>query len=114
MKALLLGLVVLVGSVSAEITDDKLLKQDKTAVEKIVEKSRLERQIARNSRFEAKSKASIYQKMGLRQGDVIKSYDGKKVTTAADTLDMYVDFRKGQVKEVVVDRNGKRKTISVK
>lgn len=50
---------------------------------------------------------------GLQTGDVIKEFDGKKVTTVPTFLSGFSGYKPGEKKEVVFERDGDEKTVTV-
>lgn len=68
----------------------------------------------KNSNFKLNSseEGSVYEQLGLKQGDQIVSYDGKLINSVSDSLEMYEKLRKNQVKEIVISREGKRQILS--
>lgn len=67
----------------------------------------------KNSNFKLNSTetGSLYERLGLKQGDQIVSYDGKLINSVSDSMEMYEKLRKNQVKEIVITRDGKRQIL---
>lgn len=54
---------------------------------------------------------SPYDKLGIQPGDRILSYDGKKITSANDSMEFYKKLENNSVKTVIIERNGKKQTL---
>jgi len=65
-----------------------------------------------NFKLNGAEAGSVYEQFGLKQGDQIISYDGKLINSTSDSMEMYEKLRKNQVKEIVINRDGKRQTLS--
>ena len=53
------------------------------------------------------------EKAGLRQGDLILSFDGRTIATASDLGQAVLTRKPGDTVKVVVQRNGSRETVEV-
>jgi len=53
------------------------------------------------------------QKAGLRQGDLILSFDGRTIATASDLGQAVLTRKPGDTVKVIVQRNGSRETVEV-
>lgn len=56
--------------------------------------------------------ASIFRRMGLRNGDVLKSIDGKQIDTVDDALQLYENLKSSSNVSVLVTRRGRDRNIS--
>jgi len=56
-------------------------------------------------------KSAIHSKIGIKVGDIIKSFDGVAVTSAAQSMEMYSKIDSIGKHEVVIERNGKSEKI---
>ncbi len=65
-------------------------------------------------KYESMKADTVYEKIGLKNGDLIQKYDNKKVKSAADALEMYSKLNKGKVKKIKILRDGVEQTIKVK
>lgn len=54
---------------------------------------------------------STYEKLGVKAGDRIVSYDGKEVNNVNDSMELYNKLKNNGVKTVVIERNGKKQTL---
>ena len=54
---------------------------------------------------------STFEKLGIKQGDRVLSYDGKNVTSVNDSLELYNKLMNNSVKTVVIERDGKKQTL---
>ena len=54
------------------------------------------------------------QDAGIKPGDVIIQFDGKAITSASDLGEVVLTRKPGDTVKVVVDRNGSKKTLTVK
>ncbi len=54
---------------------------------------------------------SIFEKMGIRTGDKVISYDGQNVNSVKDSMEMFNKLKSNLVKTVVVERDGKKQTL---
>ena len=55
---------------------------------------------------------STYEKLGVKVGDRIISYDGKEVNTVKDSMELYNKLKNKAVKTVLIERNGKKQTLT--
>lgn len=55
---------------------------------------------------------SIYEKLGLRVGDVIKSVNGESVDSPAKAMELYQSLRNSNKISVEIDRNGARENLN--
>ena len=58
------------------------------------------------------SPGSMFEKLGMRQGDRIISFDGKAVSSVQDSMDLYSKLNTKAVKTVVIERDGKKQTLT--
>lgn len=56
-------------------------------------------------------KNSLNSKIGIKVGDIIKSFDGVTVTSAAQSMEMYNKLDSIGKHEVTIERNGKTEKI---
>lgn len=56
-------------------------------------------------------KGSIYQKVGLKKGDVITQINGVKLKSIEEFTAIWSEFKNGQKAELSIERNGKAKTL---
>ena len=56
---------------------------------------------------------STYEKLALRPGDRILSFDGKDGNSPGDSVELYNALKKGTVKTVVIERDGAMSDIKV-
>jgi len=56
-------------------------------------------------------KNSINSKIGIKVGDIIKSFDGVTVTSAAQSMEMYSKLDSIGKHEIIIERNGKPEKI---
>ena len=52
-------------------------------------------------------KGSVYEKLGLKQGDIIKSYNGKPVNSVQESMEMYNQLKTANQAELEIVRDGK-------
>jgi general secretion pathway protein C len=55
---------------------------------------------------------SIFRRMGLRNGDVLKSVDGQEIHTVDDALKLYESLKSADNVNVVLQRRGSERTIN--
>lgn len=55
---------------------------------------------------------STLETLGIKPGDRIISYNGKKVVSINDTMDLYDKMKSNSVKKIVIERDGKKKTLT--
>lgn len=55
---------------------------------------------------------STFETLGIKPGDRILSYNGKKVVSINDTMELYSKMKSNSVKTVVVERDGKKKILN--
>ena len=58
-----------------------------------------------------KDKNAINSKIGIKIGDIIKSFDGVNVTSGAQSMEMYNKLDSIGKHEVIIERNGKPEKI---
>lgn len=56
-------------------------------------------------------KGSTYEKLGLKQGDVIKSYNGKTIKNTKDGMKVYDSMITDRKIDLVVERNGQTQKL---
>lgn len=56
-------------------------------------------------------KGSIYQKIGLKKGDVITQINGVKLKSIEEFTAIWSEFKNGQKAELTIERGGKAKTL---
>jgi general secretion pathway protein C len=54
---------------------------------------------------------SIFRRMGLRNGDVLKSVDGQEIQSVDDALKLYENLRSADAVSVQIQRRGTERTI---
>ena len=54
---------------------------------------------------------SIFKKMGLRNGDIVVGYDGKKIESMDDAMNLYDNLKSSSGAQLQVKRNGRIETI---
>lgn len=54
---------------------------------------------------------SIYEQLGLKKGDVIKSYNGKPVHSTQDSMEIYNQLKTSKKVNLEIIRNGKVQKI---
>ena len=54
---------------------------------------------------------SIYEKLGLKEGDIIKKIDGEAVTTPTVAQSLFSKIKKSDKTEIVIERNGKEEIL---
>jgi type II secretory pathway component PulC len=52
-------------------------------------------------------KGSIFEKLGLKEGDIIKNYNGKEIKTPEDAKAVFEDLKTAKKVKLTVERNGK-------
>ncbi|MDQ6983279.1 MAG: type II secretion system protein GspC, partial [Ghiorsea sp.] len=57
-------------------------------------------------------KGSLYEEIGLMNGDIIKSVNGESVTGAEQAMRMYRELQSATFIDVEVERNGTMQQIS--
>ena len=57
--------------------------------------------------------SSTFEKIGIKKGDRILSYDGQEVNSVSDSMELYDKLKKKSVKTIVIERNGQKQTITV-
>ncbi len=55
---------------------------------------------------------STFEKLGIKAGDRILSYDGKDVTSVSDSMELFNKLKSNSVKTVVIERDGKKQTLN--
>ena len=55
---------------------------------------------------------SIFRRMGLRNGDVLKSVDGQEIHSVDDALKLYESLKSADSVSVVLQRRGTERTIN--
>lgn len=55
---------------------------------------------------------STYEKLGVKEGDKIISFDGKPINSPKDSMELYMALKSGAVKMVVIERDGKKQTLT--
>ena len=55
---------------------------------------------------------SIFRRMGLRNGDVLKSVDGQEIRSVDDALKLYESLKSADNVSVVLQRRGTERTIN--
>jgi general secretion pathway protein C len=58
------------------------------------------------------SPGSIFQKLGLRNGDVVKTINGKTINTPEDAFEFYKDLKSGSYVSLNISRGNEPKTIN--
>ena len=58
-------------------------------------------------------RSSILKALGFNNGDMVKSINGRELTSAEDALDMYADLRKAKTLEFEIVRKGARHTLEI-
>ena len=57
---------------------------------------------------------SIYSKIGLRSGDIVKEINGQKLTSASDTIRILNGLSNKKQSILKIERKGKTETINVR
>jgi type II secretory pathway component PulC len=57
---------------------------------------------------------SVFEKLGLKSGDNIISYDSRALKSPKDGVDFYKKAEKRQVKIMLIERNGEQRNLYVK
>ena len=57
---------------------------------------------------------SSYQKLGIKKGDKIISFDGKAINSPKDSMELYSALQRGSIKTVVIERDGKKQALNYK
>mgnify|MGYP001064717564 CR=1 FL=1 len=55
--------------------------------------------------------ASLFSRLGLQTGDVIKTVDGQPITSVGEALGLYKNLTPGNRVEVVISRQGNDQTL---
>jgi general secretion pathway protein C len=55
---------------------------------------------------------SLFTKLGIKNGDIIKSVDGDPVDSPAKAMDLYNSLRNKQQVQISMDRNGSPTTMT--
>lgn len=58
-------------------------------------------------RFQKIEKDSLYYKLGLREGDLLKAFNGKMIKTPSDAAGFYKALKTEKRMELTIVRNGK-------
>lgn len=58
------------------------------------------------------AEGSTFEKLGIKAGDRILSYDGKDVTSLNDSMELFNKLKSKSVKTVVIERDGKKQTLN--
>jgi len=56
--------------------------------------------------------SSVYNQIGLQNGDVIRSVNGEQIKSQAHAMELFEKFRKADVVRLELERNGKRETYN--
>jgi general secretion pathway protein C len=56
--------------------------------------------------------SSVYNQIGLQNGDVIRSVNGEEIKSQAHAMELFEKFRKADVVRLELERNGKRETYN--
>ncbi len=62
-------------------------------------------------KIEKIEKGSVYEKLGLQEGDVIKKFNGKPVVNPSDAMEMYNALKTAKKVSLVIERAGKEQTL---
>ncbi len=58
-------------------------------------------------------KGSLYQSLGLQQGDILKSYDNEKIRNVTEAMNFYKKLNSGKVQKVILERDGKEQIYNI-
>lgn len=58
--------------------------------------------------------SSTFEKLGLKAGDRILSYDGEEVNSVSDSMELYDKLKKKAVKTILIERNRVKQTLTVR
>lgn len=56
---------------------------------------------------------STFEKLGIKKGDRIISYDGEEVNSVSDSMELYDKLKTNSVKTILIEREGQKLTLTV-
>lgn len=59
------------------------------------------------------TKDSIADQVGIKQGDIIVAFDGKKISNTNELVDIKKNKKSGDIAQITIERDGKEKTIMI-
>ena len=59
------------------------------------------------------TKDSIADQVGIKEGDIIVAFDGKKISNTNELVDIKKNKKSGDIAQITIERNGKERTIMI-